>query len=61
MKYIALLLVGIGLGFVVAHQANRTPAGKAFMDDLDAKARQFSGAVSAGFSERTQELRDGLK
>ncbi len=61
MKYIALLLVGVGLGFVVAHQVNRNPAGKAFLDDVDAKARQLSGAVSAGFTERTQELRNGSK
>ena len=61
MKYLAVLLAGVGLGFVVAHQVNRTPAGKAFLDDVDAKARQLTGAVSAGFTERTQELRDGLK
>ncbi len=61
MKYIALLLAGIGLGFVVAHQVSRTPGGKAFLDDVDSKARQITGAVSAGFTERTLELRDGLK
>jgi hypothetical protein len=59
MKYLFWLLAGVGLGFLVAHQVNRTDAGKAFFADVDSKARQLSDAVAAGYRERSSELRGG--
>jgi hypothetical protein len=59
MKYVAWLLAGVGLGFIVAHQVSRTPAGKAFLDNVDATTRDVTNAIRDGFAERTQELRDG--
>jgi len=59
MKYVFWLLAGVGLGFLVAHQVNRSEVGKAFFNDVDSKARQFSEAVAAGYRERVTELRGG--
>ena len=59
MKYVFWLLAGVGLGFLVAHQVNRSEAGKAFFNDVDSKARQLSEAVAAGYRERATELRGG--
>jgi hypothetical protein len=57
MKSILLLIVGIGTGFVIAHQVNKTPAGKQFFEDVDAKARDFSAALIDGYKTREAELR----
>lgn len=57
MKYVFWLLAGVGLGFLVAHQVSRTPAGKAFLDDVDAKTRQISDALVDGYRSRSSELR----
>ena len=58
MKYVAWLLAGIGLGFIVAHQVSRTPAGKAFLDNVDATTRELSDAVREGFLDRSAALRE---
>lgn len=58
MKYVALLLAGVGLGFIVAHQVSRTPAGKSFLDNIDASSHELARAVRDGFSQRSAELRD---
>jgi hypothetical protein len=57
MKNIVLLLVGVAVGFVVAHQVAKTPEGKRFFEDVDAKAREFGGAVVDGYKAREAELR----
>ncbi|HMM81831.1 MAG TPA: hypothetical protein PJ998_01520 [Terrimesophilobacter sp.] len=57
MKKIVWLIVGIGVGFVVAHQVNKTPEGRRFFEDVDAKAREFGGAVVDGYKAREAELR----
>ena len=57
MKNLALLIAGIGIGFLAAHQVARTPQGKQFFDDIDAKAREFGGAVVDGYKQREAELR----
>ena len=57
MKNLALLIAGIGIGFLAAHQVARTPQGKQFFDDVDAKAREFGGAVVDGYKQREAELR----
>lgn len=57
MKNALWLVIGIGVGFVAAHQISRSPQGKQFFDDVDAKAREFSAAVVDGYKEREAELR----
>ncbi len=57
MKSAIFLVVGAAIGFVVAHQVSRTPEGKAFFDDVDAKAREFGSAVVDGYKAREAELR----
>ena len=44
MKNILWLIVGVGLGFVAAHQINKTPEGKRFFEDVDSRAHEFSNA-----------------
>ncbi len=58
MKGLLLLTVGVAAGFVVAHQVAKTPEGKKFFADVDAKAREFGGAVVDGYKARESELRD---
>lgn len=57
MKNILWLAVGTGLGFVVAHQVNKTPEGRKFFDNVDSAARDFTGAVVEGYRSREAELR----
>jgi hypothetical protein len=57
MKSALLLVAGVAIGFVVAHQVSRTPEGKQFFDDVDAKAREFGSAVVDGYKAREAELR----
>jgi hypothetical protein len=57
MKKFFLLLVGVALGFVVAHQYSKTPQGRVFFDDVDSKAREFGSAVIEGYKTREAELR----
>jgi hypothetical protein len=58
MKYVAWLLAGVGLGFVIAHQVSRTPSGKAFLDNVDATTREITDAVREGFLDRSATLRE---
>lgn len=57
MKDAFLLIAGVAIGFVVAHQVSRTPEGKQFFDDVDTKAREFGSAVVDGYKAREAELR----
>ncbi|MGX5680377.1 hypothetical protein [Schumannella luteola] len=57
MKGILLLVAGVAIGFVVAHQVSKTPEGKRFFEDVDAKAREFGSAVVDGYKAREAELR----
>jgi hypothetical protein len=57
MKNAAWLIVGIAAGFVAAHQVSKTPQGKQFFDDVDAKTREFGSAVVDGYKQREAELR----
>jgi hypothetical protein len=57
MKSALMLIAGVAIGFVVAHQVSRTPEGKQFFDDVDAKAREFGSAVVDGYKAREAELR----
>lgn len=57
MKNVILLVVGVAVGFVVAHQVAKTPEGKRFFEDVDSKAREFGSAVVDGYKARESELR----
>ncbi len=57
MKRLLWLVVGVGVGFVAAHQLNKTPEGRRFFEDVDAKAREFGSAVVDGYKAREAELR----
>jgi hypothetical protein len=50
------LIVGIGAGFVIAHQVSKTERGRQFFDDVDSKAREFSEALVDGYRAREAEL-----
>jgi hypothetical protein len=58
MKNILLLILGVGAGFVIAHQVSKTPAGKQFFDDVDSRAKEFSEALIDGYKAREAELRN---
>jgi len=57
MKGLLLLVAGVGIGFIVAHQINKTPQGQKFFEDVDARAKEFSSAVVDGYKAREAELR----
>ena len=60
MKNFIWFVVGLGAGFVVAHEVNKTQQGKAFFSELDTKAREFGEALSDGYRQREAELRAAL-
>jgi uncharacterized membrane-anchored protein YhcB (DUF1043 family) len=60
MKSFLWLVVGVAIGFVVAHQVNETTKGREFFSSLDRKARDFTGAVSDGYRQREAELRSAI-
>jgi hypothetical protein len=57
MKGFLLLVAGIGVGFIAAHQVAKSPQGKQFFDEVDSKAREFGGALVDGYRQREAELR----
>ena len=61
MKSFLWLVVGIAIGFAVAHKVNKTPQGKQFFSDIDKKARDFGSAVSDGYRKREAELRSAIE
>ena len=60
MAKILLLILGIGAGFVIAHQVSKTERGKAFFDDVDSRAKEFSAALIDGYRQREAELREAV-
>ena len=60
MNKVLWLVVGVGVGFVAAHQIAKTPAGKKFFDDVNAKAHDFGDAVVDGYKQREAELRAAI-
>ena len=57
MKGLLLLVAGIGVGFIAAHQVAKSPQGKQFFDEVDTRAREFGGALVDGYKQREAELR----
>lgn len=60
MKKLLWLVAGVGIGFVAAHQLNKSPEGRRFFEDVDSKAREFGGAVVDGYKAREAELRSAV-
>ena len=60
MKGLLLLVAGIGVGFIAAHQVAKSPQGKQFFDEVDTKAREFGGALVDGYKQREAELRAAI-
>jgi len=61
MKSFLWLLVGVGIGFAVAHKVNETPKGREFFSDIDQKARDFGQAVTDGYRQREAEIRSAIQ
>ncbi len=57
MKNAVWLVIGIAIGFFAAHQVEKSPQGRQFLDEVDAKAREFGDAVIEGYRQRETELR----
>ncbi|GAB3578841.1 MULTISPECIES: hypothetical protein [unclassified Leifsonia] len=60
MKSFLWLVVGVAIGFVVAHKVNETPQGRQFFSSIDKKARDFGEAVSDGYRQREAEIRSAI-
>lgn len=56
MKSALWLIVGVGIGFLAAHQVNRTPLGQAFFAGVSERIDEFTGAVKDGYTDRATEL-----
>ncbi|OOB92002.1 hypothetical protein [Rathayibacter sp. VKM Ac-2630] len=60
MKNLVLVVVGIGLGFALAHQAARTTAGARLFEDINRKAKELGDAVAEGYHQREAELKAAI-
>jgi hypothetical protein len=60
MKSALLLIAGVAIGFVVAHEVSKTDYGRKFFDDVDGKAKEFGDAVVAGYRSREAELKTAV-
>lgn len=57
MKSLVLVVIGIAVGFFVAHTVSRSEEGGRFFAGVDSRAREFRGAVVDGYKAREAELR----
>lgn len=60
MKNLLLLVVGVAMGFVVAHKVNKSQRGREFFADVDARMREFTETVGEAYREREAELRETI-
>ncbi|AZZ48664.1 hypothetical protein C5E02_05005 [Rathayibacter rathayi] len=60
MKNILLIVIGIGLGFAVAHRVSRTDAGSRLFADLNRTAKELGEALSEGYHQREAELKAAI-
>jgi hypothetical protein len=60
VKNLVLVVVGIGLGFALAHQIARTTAGARLFEDINRKAKELGDAVSEGYHQREAELKAAI-
>jgi hypothetical protein len=56
MKSIVLLVVGTAAGFAIAHQVNKSPAGRKFFGQVETRAREFGSALIDGYKTREADL-----
>ena len=61
MKSFLWLLIGVAIGFAVAHQVNETKKGREFFTTMDQKARDFGEAISDGYRQREAEIRSAIQ
>ncbi|MFT6535053.1 MAG: hypothetical protein ACJAS7_001097, partial [Alpinimonas sp.] len=59
-KNIFWLIVGVAVGFVIAHRVSKSEQGQAFLSDMDSKSRDFKKAIIEGYRLREEELRSAL-
>jgi hypothetical protein len=57
MKNVLVLIAGIGIGFVLAHQLNKTPEGRQLFESVTGGAKQFRSSLVDGYKTREAELR----
>ncbi|MBT2503283.1 hypothetical protein J7E22_12130 [Curtobacterium sp. ISL-83] len=57
MKQLFFVVVGVVIGFAVAHRLARTTGGARFFDDVTARTKAFTAAVADGYRSREAELR----
>ena len=57
MKNVALLVLGVGFGFVVAHEVNKTAAGQRLLRHGPAEGRDSAPRTLRGYTHREAELR----
>jgi hypothetical protein len=60
MKGALLLIAGVAIGFVVAHEVSKTDTGRKFFDDVDSKTREYGDAVVQGYRAREAELKTAV-
>jgi hypothetical protein len=61
MKSFLWLLIGVAIGFAVAHKVNETAKGREFFSNIDQKARDFGEAVTDGYRQREAEIRSAIQ
>lgn len=57
MKKLLFLAVGVVIGVFAARRIEETEKGKAFLDTVDSRGREFTDAVKDGYQARDRELR----
>ncbi|MCJ1713828.1 hypothetical protein ACLBWP_00485 [Microbacterium sp. M1A1_1b] len=57
MKQLFFVVVGVVIGFLVAHRVSRTSVGATFFAEVDARTTAFRSAVADGYRSREAELR----
>jgi hypothetical protein len=60
MKNVLWLVVGFAAGVIAAQRIAKTPAGKAFFDDVESRVQDFSETVVDEYRSREAELRTML-
>ncbi|MDM4763248.1 hypothetical protein QT381_09540 [Galbitalea sp. SE-J8] len=60
MKNVLVFVLGATAGFVAAHFVSRTPQGKQFLDEVDARVSEFVDAVVDGYKVREAELKSTI-
>jgi hypothetical protein len=60
MNKLVWLGAGIAIGFLAARQLGMTVRGRAFFDEFDRKAKEFSDSLVEGYREREAELKSAI-